>query len=184
MTAQTIIFTGLNLKSEVRNPKEVRSPKSKPHQPVWRQCPVTPIAFLLLAIALTGCQSGKFSNYISPRVTGRVLAADTQQPLAKATVRRVVPMRTAGADTPPKGSQLLMQPAGVRTDADGRFVLDAERVVAVFRRGGWYSVTVSFERSGYGSFQTNFSAAKFKQRSAEGVPLVNAGDILLKPKSQ
>jgi hypothetical protein len=141
-----------------------------------------PLALLLVAIAAAGCQSGKYSYYISPRVTGRVLAADTQQPLDRATVRRVVPIPSAGTDTPPKGGQLQMVPGGVRTDADGRFVLEAEQVVAVFRHGGWHSVTVSFEHAGYAGYQTNYTAARFKERSPEGVPLVNAGDILLLPK--
>ncbi len=142
------------------------------------------LALLLLAVALAGCQSGRFSYYVSPRVSGQVLAADTHQPLAGATVRRVVPVMSSGEDTSPKGAQLLMQPGGQRTDAGGRFVLEAERVVAVFHRGGWHSVTVSFERSGYESLQTNYTSASFKERSPEGVPLVNAGDILLKPNTQ
>jgi hypothetical protein len=141
-----------------------------------------PLALLLFAIILAGCQWGKHSYYISPRVTGRVLAADTQQPLERATVRRVLPQPYAGADTPPKASQLQMIPGGVRTDADGRFVLEAERVIAVLRHGGWHSVTVSFEHAGYTGFQTNYTAAKFKERSPEGVPLVNTGDIILSPK--
>jgi hypothetical protein len=127
------------------------------------------IALVMLAAALAGCQSGKFTYYISPRVTGRVLAADTRQPLANAIVRRVEPEPYAGADTRPKGGQLQMQPAGARTDADGRFVLDARRdptMLHLFRRGDWYSVTVSCERSGYGSFQTNYSGAGFTERSA------------------
>lgn len=142
------------------------------------------LALLLFATALSGCQSGKFSYYVSPRVTGRVVAADTQQPLADATVRRATPYSTDIKDTAPKGGQILMQPGGVRTDADGRFDLEAERVVAVFRHPGWYSVTVIFERSGYERFQTNFSVANFVERSPEGVPVVKAGDILLKPQSQ
>lgn len=141
------------------------------------------LALLLFAAALAGCQStGSHSYYISPRVTGRVLAADTQQPLGGATVRRVDLKPYAGADTQPKGGQLQMEPGGVRTDTDGRFVLDARRVIAVLRHGGWHSVTVSFTRAGYAGYQTNYTAAKFKERSAEGVPLVNAGDILLPPK--
>jgi hypothetical protein len=136
-----------------------------------------------LLLGLTGCQSEKHSYYISPRVTGRVLAADTQQPLGKATVRRVVPPY-AGAATLPKGGQLQMVPGGVRTDADGRFVLEGERVIAMLRHGGWRSVTVAFEHAGYRSFETNYTAAMFKTRSPEGVPLVNAGDILLEPVSR
>jgi hypothetical protein len=137
-----------------------------------------------LLLGLNGCQSGKHSYYISPQVTGRVLAADTQQPLGRATVRRVVPPAYAGAGTPPRGGQLQMVPGGVRTDADGRFVLEGERVVAMLRRGGWHSVSVSFAHAGYKSFQTNYTAARFKERSPAGVPQVNAGDILLEPAAR
>jgi hypothetical protein len=141
-----------------------------------------PLALLLAAVALTGCQSGGLSHYSSPRVTGQVLAADTHQPLPEVTVKRVAAYPADGTGTQPKGGQLLMQPAGVRTDADGRFALEAEKTVAVFHRGGWSSVTVSFERAGYESVQTNYSTAGFPARSTEGVPLVNAGAILLQPQ--
>lgn len=145
------------------------------------------LALLLFAVSLAGCRSNGFSYYTSPQVTGRVLAADTQQALANATVRRVVPQPYLGPDTQPKGGQLLMQPAGVRTDADGRFVLNAVRdltVLHLFRSRGWSSVTVSFERGGYQSFQTNFTAAGSTESSPEGAPLVNAGSILLEPESR
>ena len=59
---------------------------------------------LLFVMALAGCQSGKFSHYISPRVTGRVLAADTQQPFAGATIRRVAPAQTTVRIPRPKGA--------------------------------------------------------------------------------
>jgi hypothetical protein len=52
-------------------------------------------AAVVAPFLVTGCQSGKLSSYISPRVTGRVLAADTQPPLSKTTVRRTVPMPSA-----------------------------------------------------------------------------------------
>jgi hypothetical protein len=138
---------------------------------------------LLFAMVLAGCQSGRFSNYTSPRVTGRVLAADTRQPLPDATVKRVTPSPTDGEDTAPKGGQLLMRPSGVRTDADGRFVMDSERTVSLLRRAAWWSVTLSFTADGYTFFQTNYTVANVSGHSPEGEPLVNAGDILLNPKS-
>ena len=142
------------------------------------------LLLLLFAATLTGCQWSQHSYYTSPQVTGRVLAADTQQPLDGATVRRVLPQPCAGTDTPPKAGQLQMIPGGVRTDVDGRFMLGAERVIAVFRRGNWHSVTVSFEHAGYTGLQTNYTAARHRELSPEGVPLVDTGDILLSPKSK
>lgn len=139
------------------------------------------LALLLLAVTLAGCSSIGFSYYSSPRVAGQVFAADTRQPLANVIVKRVVSSPTAGEATPPKGGQLLMRSDGVRTDPHGRFVVEAVKVVTLFRRGSWHSVTLSFERAGYESYQTNYSTANFKERSDEGVPLVKAGDIWLQP---
>jgi hypothetical protein len=139
-------------------------------------------AMLPLTLALTGCQSGTFSSYSSPRVTGQVLAADTRQPLPETTVKRMVVYPGTGTATAPKAAELQTRTGGVRTDADGRFVLEAERVLSLFGRGGWHSVTVSFAHAGYVDLQTNFTTANFKERSSTGVPLVEAGDILLKPK--
>ncbi len=139
---------------------------------------------LLLALACAGCQSGTFSSYGSPRVTGQVLAADTRQPLPDTTVNRVAVYPGTGTATAPKGAELQTRAGGVRTDADGRFALEAERVLTLFGRGGWHSVTVSFAHAGYADFQTNFSTANFKERSSEGEPLVEAGAILLEPKTR
>ncbi len=145
---------------------------------VYRQ-----LALLLFAVALAGCSSIGFSDYSSPRVAGQVLDAGTRQPLADVIVKRLESYPTDGEDTPPKGGQLLMRSDGVRTDPHGRFVMEAVKVVTLFRRGSWHSVTLSFERAGYENYQTNYSTANFKEHSDEGVPLVNAGEILLQPKS-
>jgi hypothetical protein len=147
---------------------------------VWRG------AWWLSATLLAGCESGKlsgdFSRYVSPQVRGQVLAADTHQPLAGATVRRVSPNRTAAAATPPKGAQLLMASRGVQTDAEGRFFLDGERTIALINRGVWHSVTVSFTQAGYREYRTNYAATSSAEETPDGVPLVNAGEIILQPK--
>jgi hypothetical protein len=142
------------------------------------------LAGCLCAAALTGCRTGSFTSCVSPQVTGRVLAADTGQPLDGVTVRRVLPMMTAGEDTAPKGGQLLMQPGGARTDADGRFVLDGERAFSLFRRGGWSSITVSFSRAGYTGFQTNYIPAESKEQGPGGVSWLNVGDVMLQPRQK
>lgn len=136
------------------------------------------LGFALLLLA--GCESGTFNHYISPQISGRVLAADTREPLAGATVARIVPQKIGTSDLP-KGGQMLTQPPNVRTDADGRFVLDGERVFSPFRNRGWWSVPVSFSCSGYETFQKSFSGTNLTSRSEAGVPVLDAGDVLLKP---
>ena len=135
----------------------------------------------VLLIGLTGCQSGKFTHYVSPQVTGRVLAADTREPLAHASVQRGGADQNFGAFGPPKGGQMLMQPGAARTDADGRFVLNSKSVVAVFRQTGWVSVPVTYSHSGYITLRTNYTGANDISHTSAGVPVVNAGDILLQP---
>jgi hypothetical protein len=139
------------------------------------------ITFLFLLVALAGCQTGGVTYYVSPEVTGRVLAADTHQPLANVTVQRVGSGQNFEPPGPPKGGQVLMKPNGAETDADGRFVLDSKSVFALFRQPGWWSVPVAFSHSGYESFQTNYTVANVTSHSAQGAPVVNAGDILLQP---
>ncbi|MDD5140929.1 MAG: hypothetical protein PHY43_11790 [Verrucomicrobiales bacterium] len=143
----------------------------------------TVFGFLLFALVTAGCQSGKFTHWISPQISGRVLAADTHQPLVDAKVQRAE-LQKFEPFGPPKGGQVLMQSSGVQTDADGRFVLPGESVFAVFRQPGWWSVPVLFSCSGYQTFQTNYTGTNVIGHSAAGVPEVNAGDVLLQPATR
>ena len=135
---------------------------------------------LLLAF-LVGCESHQFNHYTAPEVKGRVLAADTHQPLANVHVVR----GNAGSNFepfgPPKGGQLLIQPAPVLTDADGRFVLPSRSVFAVFRAAGWSSAPVTFQHSGFEIFFTNYTSGNVLSNTTSGPPVVNAGDVLLAP---
>jgi hypothetical protein len=136
------------------------------------------------ALALTGCKSVLVSTYISPRVTGRVLAADTRQPIANVKVKRVNPAATQNYDDPTKGGQRMESAGGVRTDPQGKFILDAERDLTLLQQQVWFSVTVSFQREGYLTLRTNFTAAHTTTNAPDGAPVVSAGDILLHPVSQ
>ena len=143
-----------------------------------------PFALSLAAFALVGCQSMPFSPFVSPRVTGRVRAADTSQPLAGVTVKTGAQATGYRPGMPPKGGEILMAKAPERTDRDGRFTLETERVLTPFRRGGWFSVQLLFEYPGYERFRTNYSALNVSTNSPTGEALVNAGDILLQPISR
>ena len=137
---------------------------------------------LLAAIALMGCKS--VSTYVSPRVTGRVLAADTRQPIANVKVKRVNPTADQNYHDPAKGGQKMESASGTRTDQQGRFRLDAERDLTLLQQQVWFSVTVSFQHDGYLTLRTNFTAASAATNAPDGAPVINAGDILLRPASQ
>jgi hypothetical protein len=149
------------------------------------QLPKLSTLSLLLAV-VSGCQSGRLTHYTSPEVTGRVLAADTHQPLAHADVQRVEPETFAEywSFGSPKGGTILMEPVGARTDADGRFVLNSKSVVALFLQPGWSAVSVNYSHAGYESFQTNYSGTNITSQTAAGVPVVDVGDVLLQPAVQ
>ena len=142
-----------------------------------------PLGLLLAAVALAGCQSVLVSSYISPRVTGRVLAADTRQPIANVKVKRYNPNANLNYDDPARGGRKMESIPGTRTDAAGRFVLDAERDLTLLQQQVWFSVTVSFEHEGYQTLRTNITAAHITTNAPDGAPVVNAGDILLHPTS-
>jgi len=139
------------------------------------------VAPFLLAASLTGCQSGGVTHCVAPEVTGRVLAADTHQPLANATVQRDGSGQAFQPFGPPKGGQLLIENDGVRTDADGKFVIQSKSVLSLFRSPGWWSVPVAYSHSGYETYQTNYTGDNVTTNSTTGAPVVNAGDVLLRP---
>ncbi len=138
------------------------------------------VALVLLVAASAGCQSRPLGPYSSPRVVGRVVDANTGRPLAGVQVIRGKSSQEQRADWEPKGGQLLMEKAPVRTDGDGRFALPSERVLTVIRGAGWNSARLTFEHPGYERFQTNLSlTVSTNTPSAE--PVVNAGKIPLRP---
>lgn len=140
-----------------------------------------PIVLAFALFALSGCRSGSFVHYVSPRVTGRVRAADTLKPLANTSVQRGGANRDFEAFGPPKGGQLLMQSGGARTDAEGRFVLHSKSVIAIFHQPGWTSVALTFSHSGYRSLQTNYTSFVVTNKTSAGAPAVDIGDVLLRP---
>lgn len=140
------------------------------------------LAVLLVSLlAWCGCQSVGFSDYVTPTISGRVLAADTQKPLAGVTVWQLLPGQSAFAGSSAKGAELMQQPRPEITGADGSFVLTGREYFSFLNRSGRWSGRLAFSVTGYATFQTNYTSADIVSNSLPGKPLVPAGDILLKP---
>lgn len=140
------------------------------------------LVLLTLVFTVAGCVSSSPSQYVSPRVTGRVIDTQTRQPIKGVQVQRLTPDQNVAAGEAMKGGQSIEQAPAVRTGSDGRFVLDSERDLALFRKLDWYSVSLSFDHSGYERFVTNYTLIDAIV-TPKGEPLVKAGDIRLRPKS-
>jgi hypothetical protein len=102
-------------------------------------------ALLLSGCFLAGCQSSPVLNseYIAPRVTGRVMDAVTTQPIRNVSIRRLTPGQIEALGAPGAGDRSLERSPAVRTNKDGGFDLDSERDLTLFRQHGWYSVTLA-----------------------------------------
>jgi hypothetical protein len=149
-------------------------------------CPGSSIflASLTATALLTACQSSPVLNsqYISPRVKGRVLDAATSDPIRNVSIRRLPPGQNLAVNHTGPGDQTLERTPALRTDTDGRFDLDSERDLTLIRRADWYSVTLAFTRKGYERLVTNYTLTD-AVIAPNGEPTVDAGKILLRPLS-
>lgn len=136
---------------------------------------------LLLAVFLNGCQWVGFNNHVTPQVSGRVLDADTHQPLAGVKVLRVLHGQVENPAAAVHGAELMQQSRPVTTDAHGEFIFPSKSYFTFLNEAGWWSLKLSFQHDGYAAWRTNFSTADVKTTLPDGTPRVEAGDILLKP---
>lgn len=139
------------------------------------------LAGVMVACLSSGCKSA--SQYVSPRVEGRVLDSQSHQPIKDVEVRRLSSDENYRSDTPPKGGELMIKTPSVRTAADGTFALDSRRDVALLQRLTWYSVSLSFQHPGYMGLQMMYTQSD-ATNNVKGEPLVKAGDILLTPRAK
>lgn len=138
---------------------------------------------LTLILLVTGCQSENWGPYSHPRVTGQVLAADTQEPLAGVNVIRGGLEREYNSGSPPKGGELMMRKVPVCTDEKGRFKLDSERVLSIYRGAGWSQLRLRFEKAGFLTLSTNFSLS-LDTNSPSGEALLAIGQVFLQPAAK
>ena len=139
------------------------------------------LGLLLAAFTLAGCKSHSPSQYISPRVEGRVVDAQSHEPLVGAHVQRVNGGDSTAAKAPQKGGQLMESaPVVITTTKDGSFALDSQRDLAFLRKLGWYSVTISYAHPAYQRLVVTYTLSQ-ATNSVSGEPVVKAGDIPLVP---
>jgi hypothetical protein len=136
---------------------------------------------LLLAAFLNGCQWVGFNSHVTPQVSGRVLDAETHQPLAGVKVLRVMHGRVVNPAGPEHGAELMQQSRPVATDPRGAFVFQSRSYFTFLNEANGWSLKLSFQHAGYAARQTNLSTADVKTNLLDGTPLVEVGDILLKP---
>src|SRR5262245_10410846 len=139
------------------------------------------VVLCLLLGAGTGCQSP--SQYVSPRITGRVLDEQTGQPIPNVRVQHWYQSYGVDSMDTKKGGRGLTQQPFVRTGQDGTFVMQSERSVAFLREIGWYPVTLSFAHAKYESATFSYAEAPATNLPS-GEPLVRTGDTKLKPLKQ
>ncbi len=139
------------------------------------------ISCLLLLVVVSGCKS--MSPYLSPRVEGRVVDAQTWQPIKGVQVRRISNDQEMNGNDAPKGGELMQAKPPVVTGADGTFVLKSLRDFALLGKIKWYSVSILFKRSGYKPFTATYTLTD-ATNAPSGEPQVRAGDIVLIPLSK
>src|SRR5262245_3146179 len=103
---------------------------------------IIPFCFLL------GCKTSP-SQVISPRITGRVVDAQTQQPIKDVTVIRGDSVQRRKGQPTTHGAEALQPPDDAETDADGKFALKSIQSLTPFRVVGWYRVNVTFQHPDY-----------------------------------
>lgn len=134
---------------------------------------------LVLAGLFTGCGSVGVFHAVTPAVSGRVLAADSRQPLAGVQIIRVLPGQGVAGSQPAKGAERLQSGRPIYTDAAGNFILSGKTALIWWRPSGAGAVRLAFLAPGYVTGQTNLIPPK--TGVSPSAPNISAGDIWLKP---
>lgn len=139
-----------------------------------------------LAILVVGCDSlrGPHQEIVAPSVEGRVLDAETHQPVGGARVHRVVGGTVEVKPAERHGGEILQDSPPAVTASDGGFRLGAVRGgYLLFERTPPLLVTLRVEHSRYRTFLTNVDLVKVPPAQTSNGPVVLVGDLLLTPGS-
>lgn len=138
---------------------------------------------LLLVLVGSGCESirGPGIEFTAPRVSGRVVAAATGEPLRGVRVGRELFAWKAPLGGWRKGAEeLQLLQRETRTAADGGFVLPSERVALLFGFGdGGFDLRLAVQGAGFRAWQTNFPFRAMGTNGGPTEPRLEAGEIRL-----
>ncbi len=140
---------------------------------------------LLLAALLStpGCENfaPPHQAWTEARVEGRVVDAETGQPVHDATVSRVRGQEIGDAYAVEKGAKAMQKrPAVTTTAMDGSFILEAERTAYLFMESyPSFAVTLKVQHRGYDTLQQLFTNVVFGPRGQ--APVVPVGDLKIFP---
>jgi len=126
---------------------------------------------------LLSCSSFSPSQYVSPRINGRVVDMETGQPMKDVQVRRLHGDDKARPQDA-AGGRLVETADAVRTGKDGRFTVPSVRTLGPLGGPGWYSVSLNFVRSGYQSVVRSYTLSG-STNTTTGEPVIQAGDVSL-----
>ncbi len=141
---------------------------------------------LCLAGLWVGCDSvrGPHQAVVLPAVRGRVLDANTGEPVKAARVTR-----TAGesalpsASSPAHGAQRLQETPPARTARDGHFAMSAVRAgFLVFERTPPLLVSLRVEHGRYRTFTTNVDLLVVQPVQTPDGPVIDVGELAIQPR--
>lgn len=143
------------------------------------------LGVLVLVGAGCGSLTGPNQEYLAPALTGRVLDADTSQPLAGVRVSRQAGNPPPKDPFPEKGGVLILTPSPAVTDAQGRFYLPAKKSAhLIFTPATPMMTTLVAKREDYVTLRTNLDLVVIKPVKTPHGPEINAGDLRLRRQSQ
>jgi hypothetical protein len=133
-----------------------------------------------LVAMVAGCSStdGLHNAYVSPRIEGHVIDADTKLPIERVLVLRQRRSLDAGLDEYVTAGEIQQREHTIYTNADGEFDMPSRTDLEMGSDRTWSAVTLKFIHPGYHMYSTNYvNHGGF----VEGEPLLQAGDIELRP---